>query len=150
MRYRKYFYLLLLTVVVVQSCQKPHTPVEPEPEPEPQPTWVADTTLIPQIIAQIDSDRIRNTIQTLQDFGTRYNYSYKCYEAAQWIKGELESYGYEVDFQTYFANRFRNIFFADENNGWLVGNAGTVLKTRDGGYSWERQETNLTTDFSAA
>ena len=116
-------------------CQKPRAPSEPDPDP--QPTWVADTTLIPQIIAQVDSSRIRNTIQTLQDFGTRYNYSPKCYEAAEWIKGELESYGYESEYQSFFNNRFFDIEFVDENNGWIAARSGSLLRTADGGQNWE-------------
>ncbi|MBM4246341.1 MAG: hypothetical protein FJ148_21500 [Deltaproteobacteria bacterium] len=30
----------------------------------------------------------------------------------------------------------REVGFADQNNGWLVGGFGTILKTRDGGKTW--------------
>ncbi len=128
-------------LLLIGACQKPRTPIEPDPDP--QPTWVADTTLIPQIIAQIDSNRIRNTIQTLQDFGTRYAYSPKCFEAAEWIKGELESYGYTVEYQTFFNHRFYDIEFTNDNQGWMVGKAGVVLRTVDGGLTWERLDLGL-------
>lgn len=99
----------VLILILTQTCQKPCTPVQPDPEPEP--TWVADITRIPRIIAQVDSNRILNTIQTLQDFGTRYAYSPKCYEAAQWIGSVLESYGYEVELQSFFNYEFNDVFF---------------------------------------
>lgn len=31
---------------------------------------------------------------------------------------------------------YNDIFFIDENNGWIVGNNGKVLKTKDGGTNW--------------
>ncbi len=129
-------------LLLIGACQKPRTPSEPDPDP--QPTWVADTTLIPQIINRIDSNRIRNTIQTLQDFGTRYNYDPRCYQAAQWIKAELESYGYDVEYQTYFPNvhRFYDIEFVSENVGCMVGEGSLILMTRDGGQTWEVKESD--------
>ena len=30
----------------------------------------------------------------------------------------------------------RGIDFFDQNNGWMVGGFGTILKTKDGGKSW--------------
>lgn len=29
-----------------------------------------------------------------------------------------------------------SVYFADQNNGWIVGGAGTILKTTDGGDTW--------------
>ena len=34
-------------------------------------------------------------------------------------------------------NNLNGTFFIDSLKGWCVGNVGTVLKTTDGGYSWE-------------
>ena len=33
----------------------------------------------------------------------------------------------------------RSVFFIDENTGWAVGHNGKIIKTTDGGYSWEKQ-----------
>jgi len=30
----------------------------------------------------------------------------------------------------------RSIDFFDQNNGWIVGGFGTILKTKDGGKTW--------------
>ena len=38
--------------------------------------------------------------------------------------------------------------FVDENTGWVVGNIGVVLKTTDGGSSWEAQEMPTTCSFN--
>lgn len=35
-----------------------------------------------------------------------------------------------------------DVFFIDENLGWVVGESGTTLRTRDGGNTWNAQETN--------
>jgi len=43
--------------------------------------------------------------------------------------------------QTWIANEqdgddYRDVFFINENIGWVVGNAGSILKTEDSGLSW--------------
>jgi len=35
-----------------------------------------------------------------------------------------------------------DVFFINENLGWVVGESGTTLRTRDGGNTWNAQETN--------
>jgi photosystem II stability/assembly factor-like uncharacterized protein len=32
---------------------------------------------------------------------------------------------------------YRDVFFINERTGWIVGNAGSILKTEDGGDSWK-------------
>lgn len=39
-------------------------------------------------------------------------------------------------------NNLNSATFIDENNGWAVGNSGTILHTSDGGYSWDKQFTS--------
>jgi len=34
-------------------------------------------------------------------------------------------------------NTLNSVFFPDENTGWAVGNFGTIIKTDDGGESWQ-------------
>ena len=36
-----------------------------------------------------------------------------------------------------------DVFFINNNTGWIVGGAGTILKTSDGGYSWQSPSSNL-------
>ena len=45
---------------------------------------------------------------------------------------------------------FWDIFFADDQTGWVVGEEGTILATRDGGTTWTRQSTGLKDAKSAA
>ena len=44
---------------------------------------------------------------------------------------------------------FWDLFFADGQTAWLVGEEGTILATRDGGSTWTRQDTGLTDARSA-
>ena len=39
----------------------------------------------------------------------------------------------------------RAVHFVDENTGWVAGNKGVILKTIDGGNTWIRQKTGITT-----
>ena len=38
---------------------------------------------------------------------------------------------------------FWDLFFVDSYTGWVVGEEGTILSTRDGGDTWTRQDTGL-------
>jgi photosystem II stability/assembly factor-like uncharacterized protein len=38
---------------------------------------------------------------------------------------------------------FWDMFFIDEQTGWVVGEEGTILTTLDGGNTWTRQDTGL-------
>jgi len=39
-------------------------------------------------------------------------------------------------------NDLDDVYFADEMNGWAVGEKGTIIYTSDGGVSWTHQESN--------
>ena len=45
------------------------------------------------------------------------------------------------------SNYLYDIFFIDENTGWIVGGSGTILKTTDGGEHWEQKTYNNQTQF---
>lgn len=40
-----------------------------------------------------------------------------------------------------------SIYFADNNNGWIVGSNGTLLSTRDGGRTWTKEKTSTGDTF---
>ena len=44
---------------------------------------------------------------------------------------------------------FNDVFFHDPTRGWIVGNGGTVLVTKDAGRLWESQDTNFNTHLNA-
>jgi photosystem II stability/assembly factor-like uncharacterized protein len=46
-------------------------------------------------------------------------------------------------------NLLTSVSFVDSVNGWAVGNAGTILRTKDGGQTWMPIDTGLYGDFTA-
>jgi len=42
-----------------------------------------------------------------------------------------------------------SVYFTDENNGWTVGEGGTILKTGDGGQNWQSQTSGTTFDLNS-
>lgn len=42
---------------------------------------------------------------------------------------------------------FRSLFFADQNNGWVVGQTGKIMYTINGGFSWKFQNSGTTEDL---
>jgi len=47
-------------------------------------------------------------------------------------------------------NAVNNVFFANASTGWAVGEAGSILKTLDGGAHWTGQVSNATAGLSTA
>ncbi len=45
-------------------------------------------------------------------------------------------------------NIFMTCFFLDENTGWAAGNAGTIVKTTDGGQNWFSQSISTSGSYS--
>ena len=45
-------------------------------------------------------------------------------------------------------NDLNNLFFLDSSTGWCVGNVGTVVRTSDGGLSWESRESHTDADLN--
>ncbi|MBN1396799.1 MAG: hypothetical protein JXA06_02095 [Bacteroidetes bacterium] len=44
-------------------------------------------------------------------------------------------------------NNFWGLCFADQMNGWAIGNSGIILRTSDGGNSWNNQESGTTSSL---
>lgn len=45
-----------------------------------------------------------------------------------------------------FDGLLNSVTFADARHGWAVGHAGTILHTEDGGYTWQLQRSDTTSD----
>lgn len=73
---------------------------------------------------------------------TRYSYSPKINDAADYLVERFEDYGLEVGFHHYVVGNysFYATDFVDPLNGWVVGTSQRVFRTRDGGLSWVRQD----------
>ncbi|MFH1195071.1 MAG: M20/M25/M40 family metallo-hydrolase [bacterium] len=64
-----------------------------------------NTSLIDEIIDDINPDTVKYFIQSLQDFGTRYLYADNREEVAEWIKNEFERFGFtDVKLDSFYFN----------------------------------------------
>ena len=50
------------------------------------------------------------------------------------------------EINTGFFESLEEIYFVDINNGWAVGGAGTILRSRDGGNTWTPQFSDVATN----
>ena len=50
--------------------------------------------------------------------------------------------------QSNITNSLFDVHFVDENHGWVVGAAGTILKTTDGGKNWQSQTSGITNSIT--
>jgi photosystem II stability/assembly factor-like uncharacterized protein len=58
---------------------------------------------------------------------------------------------YGITWEETFRNqKVANITFLDTRTGWVVGDGGTILATRNGGTSWEAQRSGTDKDLSRA
>ena len=44
---------------------------------------------------------------------------------------------------------FNDLYFADAKHGWIVGEKGFIVHTKDGGKTWKRQEIETEGNFTA-
>jgi hypothetical protein len=85
-------------------------PVRAVPEPGVRPLdmmFVADPA-IQTMVDAVSSSSIDGFVQRLQDFETRYASHDSCQAAANWIKGELESYGIDSVFFHYYHPTYKD------------------------------------------
>ncbi|MGD8627518.1 MAG: YCF48-related protein [bacterium] len=82
---------------------------------------------------------INGELDTLR---TRYSYSPKVNDAADYLVERFEDYGIDVEFHEYVVGLdvFHAVDFVDPLNGWVVGSSQKVFRTRDGGFSYEKQK----------
>ncbi|UCD38088.1 MAG: hypothetical protein JSW54_00970 [Fidelibacterota bacterium] len=45
--------------------------------------------------------------------------------------------------------RYAALHFADQSHGWVVGDAGTIVHTGDGGWTWTAQQSGCSSDLNA-
>jgi len=46
-------------------------------------------------------------------------------------------------------NTLTSVYFVDENIGWAVGYNSTIIRTTDGGQSWETQQSTISSNFTS-
>jgi photosystem II stability/assembly factor-like uncharacterized protein len=88
------------------------------------------------IVGAVNRDRYEDTVRRLVAFGTRYSYSPRCKEAADYVDDALATAGYDVRRDRYFGPVMNRVSAAGTEVAWAAGNIGVVARTTDGGESW--------------
>ncbi len=102
-----------------------------------------------EAIDNVSRDSLYRTIEDLQNFGTRYEFSQGQEDAAEYLAGRLAGLGYEPRFHDYRLSNWdvQGAAFQGDN-AWMVlkqggdNDSGAVLASTDGGETW-------TTDYLA-
>lgn len=104
-----------------------------------------------EAIENVSRDSLYRTIEDLQNFGTRYEFSQGQEDAADYLAGRLSDLGYEPHFHDYRLSNWdvQDAAFLGES-AWMVlkqggdNDSGAVLASTDGGATWS---TEYLTDF---
>lgn len=102
----------------------------------PQPVPFEAQNEIADIVGGVNRGRYERTVRDLAAFGTRYSYSAKCKEVADYIDGALSAAGLDVERDRYFGPELKRIGAVDADVAWATGELGVVAKTTDGGKRW--------------
>lgn len=97
---------------------------------------------VSEIVAEVSTDSLTSYIQTLQDFGTRFSYTFECSLAGEWLYDKFEEFGLPVEFHEYgiYSADMVGCVLIDSSQGWAVGENG-LWQTSDGGDTWAAETT---------
>jgi photosystem II stability/assembly factor-like uncharacterized protein len=109
-----------------EALAKKQPPLQLEPRDE-----VAD------VVAAVNRARYEKTVRDLVAFGTRYSYSQKCKEAADYVENKLAAVNLKVKRDRYFGPEMKKVAAANRDVAWAAGESGLVARTTDGGARWE-------------
>jgi len=109
-----------------EALAKKQPPLQLEPRDE-----VAD------VVAAVNKARYEKTVRDLVAFGTRYSYSQKCKEAADYVENKLAAVNLKVKRDRYFGPEMKKVAAANRDVAWAAGESGLVARTTDGGARWE-------------
>ncbi|MBM4160664.1 MAG: M28 family peptidase [Ignavibacteria bacterium] len=95
-------------------------------------------SLIQRMVNDVHADSLMRYVQTLQNFGTRYEYTPQQELAAMYILGEFSRWGVqaESDWFTFGMVTFYDLDLQAMQKGWVVGSAPGTVATTDGGQTW--------------
>jgi len=102
----------------------------------PAPAPFAASDEIAEIVAAVNAGRYENGVRDLAAFGTRYSYSSKSKEAADYLEDELAGAGLHVERDRYIGAALTHVAAASPAVCWAAGEEGVVARTTDGGASW--------------
>ncbi len=89
------------------------------------------------VVAAVNKARYEKTVRDLVAFGTRYSYSQKCKQAADYVENKLAAVNLKVKRDRYFGPEMKQVAAADSDVAWATGESGLVARTTDGGARWE-------------
>ncbi len=87
----------------------------------------------------VSSDSMLRTIQDLQDFGTRYEYTPQRDQAAEYLLERLQSLGYEAgsDWYAVGVTDLFDLAHAGSDSLWAVTLQGQIIRSTDRGATWQ-------------
>jgi photosystem II stability/assembly factor-like uncharacterized protein len=91
---------------------------------------------VADIVGSITETELMEYDTDLVAFDTRYSYTEKLKEAADYIEDRLESWGYTVTRDRYFGDNLAAVSAVDSEVLWAAGNGAAVFRTDDGGAFW--------------
>jgi photosystem II stability/assembly factor-like uncharacterized protein len=103
---------------------------------KPRPVAFEARNEVAEIVAAVNRGRYERTVRDLVAFGTRYSYSFKCKQAADYIEDALSAVNLDVKRDRYFGPELKRVAAANGDVAWAAGELGVVAKTTDGGKRW--------------
>lgn len=92
---------------------------------------------VAKIVAAVKRDRYEKTVRDLVAFGTRYSYSSKCKQVADYIEDALDELNVNVRRDRYFGAELTKVAAAGADVAWAAGKLGLVARTTNGGKRWQ-------------
>ena len=92
---------------------------------------------VADVVAAVNRARYEKAVRDLVAFGTRYSYSQKCKQAADYLEDALAAVNLKVKRDRYFGPEMKKVAAANRDVAWAAGEIGLVAKTTDGGARWE-------------
>jgi photosystem II stability/assembly factor-like uncharacterized protein len=92
---------------------------------------------VADVVAAVNRGRYEKAVRDLVAFGTRYSYSQKCKQAADYLEDALAAVNLRVNRDRYFGPEMKKVAAANRDVAWATGELGLVARTTDGGARWE-------------
>ncbi|MCP4231091.1 MAG: M28 family peptidase, partial [bacterium] len=105
---------------------------------------------IAAVLQTIDGGEVMGYVNDLQDFGTRYSYTNKPDDIANWLQGLFDDAGYNSYIEPIPAIEIRDVFALDgTEKAWVIGRGGRLFSTNDEGTTWTVLTSHTTNDLNA-